>query len=369
MKFIVLLAALLIYSNSIFAAQLQCQDLFLAGRTEPISRFETRLSRLNELLPATLSPDQVINSMNSESVRAILLQLQGLAKIYELSNYENVDLTKFSEFRAEVKEFEDHLGTYMRRRELLKHVIDTQVSPKVLAAIETEVIRERDILKSFMLEKNWLPNPAKKILFLEKQLQEVTFPKKKEDQKMRAKGIIKLIKHYRSSIENLATYIYKPNYNEADLEAGLHSFRRELRWVILAIGSSDGQFYNRPPKNSSPELQQLESSYGQSKYLDMAPPQVDALQLNRQSMLILTKLVDQLGRLKDFKESQLDLVRALKAAKSFIDPVAAQKFAYDRMADTFGLIDVELETRKLYEFYLQSDPLKELLNTLKRQID
>lgn len=346
----------------------QCIQIYgvESDRIQPIDRFFTRLENLKSVLSNKSSDSEVVDALAQETSRTILLQLQALPKIYEASEYTARDIKNALAFRKEIKLVEGQLGFYMRQIELYDRTSPTEVAPQIVDYLKTNMAQSKIKLIGELRESGWLPDPSAKIDALTKRISKIEFKNRKKDQKRQVKALLDLMAATRSEIAELGKYFYKEKFDHEDLEAGLHTVRRALRWITVMISSSDGIYFYDYLGQRSAELDALESKYGSSKYLKIKSDSRVGLPLNREAMLQLTRLVTELGLLKDYRESQLDLNDALLAGKFMSSAKKAAVFAEQKMSERFGYINVEASARALYEEYLAKDPLKVLRRDLRQ---
>jgi hypothetical protein len=181
------------------------------------------------------------------------------------------------------------------------------------------------------------------------------------------RALVKGLKETRRELKGLGQYFEPKRFEEEDLENGLHTMRRALRWITMMVQSADGLVSYLPPQPRTFDDRRLISEYGQSKYAQLS--ENGAVSVDQLSVLKISKLVTELGSLKDFKESQLDLAHVLMEKPFRLSRGNAEARAFDVMTRNFGPTHVEAQARSLYEWYLKNDPLKDLQKSLERSIE
>lgn len=364
------LFSLLLFVSSGHTATLSCGQFYgvPSARIQPADRFAVRLEGLRKALANKTSEGEIVEALAKEHSRTLLLQLQALPKVIEASDYSADDIKNALAFRKEIKVVEGQIGYYVRQIELFERTSPTSVSPELVAYLKNNVELSKQQLIVKLKESGWLPDPNRRIDSLLKRVSKVDFKGRKKDQKRQVKALLDLMSSTREEIADLDRYFYKEKFDHEDLELGLHTMRRALRWMSVIVSASDGLYYYEYSPNSSPETQALEAKYGSSKYLKLKTDPEISLPLNRGAMIQITRLVTELGVLKDYRESQLDLNDALLVGKFISSAKKAAAFAELRMAEHFGTIDVESAARALFEEYLAKDPLKILRQDLRRAL-
>jgi hypothetical protein len=97
----------------------------------------------------------------------------------------------------------------------------------------------------------------------------------------------------------------------------------------------------------------------------LSAPDPSAIELNRTSVLQICKLVEDFGKMKDFKEGQLDLAEALVKGGFSPDLPTAEKYAGQIMTQKFGPMIPEERARELYKYFQSRDPLGAIAKDLE----
>jgi hypothetical protein len=358
-----------------------CRSIFQGQveAIEPLERFSKRLDILRKDVSGRTSDLELLNAFATDDSRTVTLHLQALGKIYEIALGSHGDRKAMTKFREEVKFFEGQSGDYMRLLTLKKLINSEKLPPAFAQALEKKLRLEEATAIAKFRKAGWIPDPLAKIAKLEKNLQKIDFQKIKKDRKAMLTAMIEYVDETRDSVRNLGEVINKPEYEEADLEAGVHNLRRKLRWVALLARAADGVFVFAPnddrlsgrltPPEEKSALAELEDLYGDSKYIDLQPPDPLAIEIDRPAMLDLVKLVTELGAIKDYKESYLDFVDFIMENQLAENRGAAEVIAERAATAKFGAVEVEKTGEASYQYYLAKDPLKRLRASLRRALD
>lgn len=88
--------------------------------------------------------------------------------------------------------------------------------------------------------------------------------------------------------------------------------------------------------------------------------------VKRETILKIVMLIEKLGELKNFKESELDYAEFLVRYGVALNMDEVMRTSHQVMVQAFkGDRDVEYEARQLHDYYLKEDPLK----SLRKQLD
>jgi hypothetical protein len=277
------LFSLFLFVSTGYSAALSCGQFYgvTSARIQPVDRFIVRLEGLRKALANKTSESEMVDALAKEHSRTLLLQLQALPKVIEASDYSADDIKSALAFRKEIKAVEGQVGFYMRQIELFDRTSPTSVSSEVVAYLKNNVEQSKQQLIVELKESGWLPDPNEKIDSLLKRVSKVDFKGRKKDQKRQAKALLDLMSSTREEIADLGKYFYKEKFDHEDLESGLHTMRRALRWITVIISASDGMYYYEYSRNPTPETQALEVKYGSSKYLKLKTDPEISLPLNR----------------------------------------------------------------------------------------
>ena len=193
----------------------------------------------------------------------------------------------------------------------------------------------------------------------------------KEDQNSTARGLRELVDEERDALKEIQVYFKPQHFSQDDLENGVHSMRRALRWVAMVLPATEGMF--TAVGEMGMDTAYL-AAYGDSKYLRSGsemPATVgkSPIPVKRETILKIVMLIEKLGELKDFKESELDYAKFLMRDGFAVKMEEATRASHQVMVQAFkGDRDVENEARQLYNYYLREDPLKSLRKQLDRSI-
>jgi len=118
----------------------------------------------------------------------------------------------------------------------------------------------------------------------------------------------------------------------------------------------------------------LTQEVGSSKYTRLSPPLDDPAQLEMEPVYEIARLVTQLGNLKDFKESLLDLEDIFHEMLGMKRKEAGRR-AFAILRPQFPELGIDRESRiedKLRESYAEYrtyDPLKQLVRNLEDELE
>lgn len=171
-------------------------------------------SELQNHTSATIQTDDLASSQ----LRKHLFKIQNIADIY---------VTRYPEMRQvhrESKAFEDQIGRYRKSREDLQFAQNENVE-NIQTFIDRRD-RERVNLDRFITDRGW-KHPSAKVQNLRSLLSNIQWDGAQED-----------ARYVFDQLAQKIDYIGNNNWNMFELEAtfGLHSLRKKIRWIDLAIG-------------------------------------------------------------------------------------------------------------------------------------
>lgn len=344
---------------------------------EPLVRFRELLVRLQIYQKDGRTPktkDELIVYYTSEGLRNVLLQIEGLCKIYEDGGLSKKDTKHLKDFHKEMKAFEDIMGQVSLRKTILKIAEELEkqnpgsVNPILIASLRERLVQVQDAHYGYLEQNGWLPDPKRKVADLVKYLEKIDFKKAEADQRQIAEDYLILAKHNRDKIKDLHPFIFKDHYTVDDLEAGMHEFRRTIRWMTLILHAARGVFAYSDKVDADPEFAELYNQFKDNKYFLLEEASIGHFSMDKFPFLRLSKLINDLGTLKDTKEAQLYLAEALyKSGVESNEADAAEKARKMALA-YYKLADVEPEAQKIYTYYSKRDPLKDIIENLKREL-
>ena len=338
-------------------------------RLAPLERFDALYGRLEDRLVGARTIHQIVDALDSRKVRQTLLYIQALLKVYEQMPASKADEKLITQIRRDMKSVEDAIGGLQRAEDVLKRSKKAGAPDEYIKALEQEYKEARKTTIQELRASDWLPFPIRHITLLRERLGQYSFEKKKADQQEQVSALIELVKEYRHDLVGMRAHFKPAKFTMDNLEGGLHSARRALRWVSAAIAASHGLYVYDFHSESPEETVRFESLYGNRKYLALAQPMKGAIELPWHDVLTLAMYIVEFGALKDFKESQLDLADVLIKHGLVKTPKEAEEKSFEIMKRRFGDIDVERRARELYEDYLRRDPLKAIKKALERGLE
>lgn len=348
-------------------ASISCRRAIDPSKTKPMERFSNRLDILEQALKGSLK--EVTDQMSSEPVRQASMHIQALAKLYEAQAPDKKSKNWVTDFRKEIRELENAMGTFMRFRELNIRISKLEVPEKIREAVEERMEQGRKEFIEFLKQEGYLPDAKKKFDAFKKDVEKFEFAKTKKDHKLQMKAVLDMIAESEASIKSQKKFIEKADYTHEDLEAGLHSFRRDIRWVTIAIQASDGSFTYSQKAPSTREYFELVKDYGDSKFAQLSKPLAYAAELDPLPMLRMTRFISILGKLKDIKESQIDIAEILVSSGLEKNFETAMGVAQGIVSQKYGDVNVEALAQKYYREFQIQDPMKNLKKNIKAALD
>ena len=354
------------------AGNLRCSMVFATPGDGPKFKATGRLTMdLQDLQDRLLERgvESLVKQLTSSTVRVKFLHLQALAKVYARRDLKKSDLRSLEAFRQEVKSVEKVIGDHMRVRDLYDLVAEVpSVKPEILARLNFRKKESKSEAEQKLMELGWSPDPFLKISQLINQVQKLDLGRAKEDQASTVRGLRELVDEERDALRKVGEYFMPRHFSQDDLENGVHTMRRALRWVAMVLPATEGMFTAEGELGMNAAYL---AAYGDSKYLKsgsdlpaavVKPPVL----VKRETILKIVMLIEKLGELKDFKESELDYAEFLVRDGVALNMDEAMRTSHQVMVQAFKADrDVEYEARQLYDYYLKEDPLK----SLRKQLD
>lgn len=343
---------------------------------KPLSRFEERLRKFQYGDVFLDKTSDVALFFSSENLRGISMQLEALCKIYEESDLDKKDLKRIQDFHKEIKQYEDDMGEFNLRKEIFKIAKEINVDkeepnsidPKVIVYLDEQQKNAERVALIFLKKNGWLPDPKLKVEQLLSDLSKINFYKPKKDQREVAKYYLGIARKIHKKVKKLSPYIYKSEYSVEDLESGTHEFRRSIRWMTIIIQSLRGAFAYSDQVDPDPEFEILNEKFSDNKYFKLAEASHGHIKMDKFPYLRLSKLITDVGALKDTKEAELYLAEAFLKTQVAKDQKEATAMAIAVMLKKYGRLNIEKSSQDLYEYYLTKDPIKTIIENLENGI-
>ena len=354
---------------------LQCSVLFSGVKPQPVDRFGIRIEFVRNATSSAQSKLELVDRIADDDVRKVLMQLQGLAKIYEASDLSEQTKAEFKEFRMQMKEVEGYSGDLGRVKDLYNRSKEIGVSKQLLSKIDDRVHEKRKEIAAHLKDLKWWPDLQGKMAELEERIGDLDFQKRKKDSRRQIEAVLNIVDETRTELKGLAEFFSHETFEEDELNNGPHRMRRALRWITTIMQSAEGTFTLADPHPKTPFERALAAKYGSNKYIVLSP--VGRAAIDPIPLMYLAKFVTELGKLKDYKETQLDLAQVFLDEGWAKNRTEAEQKALEIAAKKYGPIigngtgagSVETEARKLYRLYLAKDPLKALHRSLKSALE
>ena len=340
----------------------------LQSRAEPTDRFESLYGVIAKAVDGKKTAADIGDALQAEEIRRTTLLLQGLYKEYLAMSLSKSESKIMERGRQSVKSLEDANGQRTRVNDLVATATLGGASLELIEVLKRDAEQASKDYLHDLRKAGWLPDPNEELQNLRSGLHDFDFDKKKKDQRNQVQALITLADGFRADGKAMDRYFKPKDFSAKDLDNGMHALRRNLRWMTSVIQASSG-LYAYTTGAKSTRLVDLEQKYGKLKYVILAEPTKGAYLIDRETMLLLTRYVTELGLLKDFKEAELDISEVINKNNLAKNAGAAEKMAFGIVTKKFGPIDIEAKARALYAEYLKADPLKRLKEDLQAQLD
>lgn len=346
-----------------------CLSLYRVESIQPIERFTQQLELVSSVLSRDRSYQAKLKNISTNEFRFAIFQLQGLAKLYQFAVSSERRAEAFENFRNEMKLFEDTLGQMNLRQTLLAQAQKAKASQKLIRYLQEEVKKAEEKLIETLKENDWLPNPQSKVKELREILEEAGFKKKLKDKRFLVKAMSEYADGVRKKLKDLDEAINNDHYDLEILEEGPHEFRRQLRWITLLLQASSGVYEYKDQAPRSKEMKAIYDQYRSSKYIALSPASANPVKLDIMPVIIISKLVTDMGLVKDAKETEIFLAEALLKSGAITRKSEATQAAHKIAVELHGFTEIEKETQKLYHWYREIKPLNALRDNLDKELE
>jgi len=259
----------------------------------------------------TLGWDEKLEKMLNVDLRKSFFHLRILSQ-----SYESLDAKFFSKKEAQFKNIEYLIGRAGLYRDL-KVQLEQMDEPQIAEYFEKKRLRASKDLEKVFTAAGILKAPEKSIEDWKSEFSDYkAWPKTKQDRKFLLREMVKFLKDLNRSIE-------KNEYDNEDLELGLHRMRRHLREFIYRVVNLNGfiKLTNEGPLPTELrkwyfELKKENPNINVSAYLPSRDPEIDEpIDIPFQMQSILTEIVTDIGDIKDKDEPLFYIEQALQTQK------------------------------------------------------
>ncbi len=309
-----LLSLFVLLAASFGEAQQRCAQVFSkvsAHTSWAQSAVEKPLDVLEDFFVKNknLSDVEKTKLMMKEDMRKTFFRLQALARMLEPQGRDF-----FREQREYFKSLEDATGKLDLAAALRKEAEQIGNTRLVAHFQKQEVAAQRFLLSTMRASGLW-NKPEATIAKLKRDFVDngnwETGSKERE-------FLIKIISNY---AKDLHKSVKENEFDNADIEKGLHELRRRLRWILIQAMSLDGfvqlQSAPKPKKEISSWFTGVRAENPElliGKFMRTSSPVVDAPILVPQSeFALITDLVSKIGKSKDSAEMQIYFKEAMEA--------------------------------------------------------
>jgi len=318
-------------------------------------QFDIHLNKISTFLEEAKTTEDPAVYLFQNDFRAPLFQLEALARIYSSTG---PDKKKFDKMREKFKLLEDILGSIDYFDAYGKLFFNNEKIPEDVKSYfshkeQQAVSKLNKLLKS----EGWLNG---------KQLEKINHDLKKTGWKDKDKQHKRLLKFYRSEVEEIMDFAKDGKVAFTDVESGIHEFRRKLRWLSIYAQALQGCIMLVGVEQEELELENyLTDSVLCSPYNRLPPVEdkkLHPLLLSKYGFFALSWMIEQLGILKDRGLGLLALSEAIKETegiKSEKDAILQAKKYLGNKAPSID--DVLKEANKITKQFFSDRILKNLL--------
>jgi hypothetical protein len=256
------------------------------------ARFTYHLQQAEVLLTKAKKQKNPALWLFTNNARTPFFMLEGLAKLYaDLHNKK-----KFTKLKEHFKLIEDGLGQIDYYDFLAKAFAANKSVPLACKQyIKQQLNSKVEYLNAILNEKEWLSTTNKRIIKINKKLNEVSWLNPKEE-------IKQLAIFYGEAIYKINEFVIEMNYHFDNVEEDVHELRRKLRWLSIYPQALIGCVQYEKDKKAAPHLKKyLTKDIVNSPYnrFPDAGDNTTFLLLNKNYFFSLSWIIWALGNLKD----------------------------------------------------------------------
>lgn len=272
---------------------------------EGLKRFNHQIDKLEILLVlATATKNPALTLYKSKS-RQVLFNLEALCRIYK--NLHNKK--RFERMLLAFKTLEDQLGKIDYYDSYIEEFIPQANFPKVLLDnLTSHYHQELENLDKILKNERWIDEDQTKLNTIKMELAAASWKSAKKDRKKITKFLIEEIDKIEEDYKNEVL-------NFADLEHGVHEFRRQIRWISIYALVLNGLIQLKPELEIKPELEKYltkETIDNPFNILPEAKEGIEPIYINASYFYALSWLIAKVGDLKDEGLRIICLETALK---------------------------------------------------------
>lgn len=322
-----------------------------------VLRFEKHIAAFREIVGGKELPsrelDRAIDLLVEKDARGPLFRVEGLLRVYD-SVYD----AELAPFLAKIKRGEDAIGALTEKLEYLEFARKVGAPKRALKVMENDAATARARLKEA------LPVLMKNLVELEAALAKVEWKKPRKDTRAVIEELVSEIKKYE-----------KAEYDMSELQLGVHEARRNFRWILIYAQALDGMIVLQ---NSSAATKLAEYSYLETHPIASSPfSRIDPnpgvkrpVPLPVRYFLALSKVVNELGAIKNSGENAHALASALRRSGAARSSHSAHKMAHElAVKDPKFVGDFAARGRQIQKELERTKLLKRIRKALKNGVE
>ncbi|MBC7412999.1 MAG: hypothetical protein H7331_11175 [Bacteroidia bacterium] len=292
-------------------------------------RFDIQLSKVEVLFAQAKLQSNPAQWLYLNNLRTPMFMLEALAKLYsQLHNKK-----KFEKLQAKFKIIEDALGAIDHYTAFEKEFVANNKIP--IAVNQYLVIKIKDSensLNKILKKQGWLT--GKRLIKINKQLAQMNWLNETKETNL-------ITRFYTKEIKKIIVFMTESNFIFDDLEANLHEFRRNLRWLSIYPQALQGAVVLQENKKYATTLksylttQTLDSPYNKLPVSDI---QTKFVALETNNFMALSWLINALGKLKDLG-LKIEVVKEALQHNSTLTKVEAEKNALLLLGKNYPTIE------------------------------
>ncbi len=322
-------------------------------RGSPAAIFQTQLRHIDKLLMKAKRARAFKDRAFAVQFRASLFKLEGWAKIHR--HWPNKKEQKiFASIRDHAKKLEDCLAALDVALSMAADLTKRK-QPAIALIFEERAKKAQRELKHQLHDADWFSDGETRVEKMIKSLGRVDWPSVDRQISYLEKALVKDVNSVNEDFRGeWKPKLLSPNYNRDIVENALHKFRRQLRWFPIYFQTAEGIFGLGPlPNVLTSEKRKLVADYENNPFARLPKSKNNRYLIDRIAYYQLTRLIDQVGEIKDKAESYIYLRDALiKSGDSELKAAERAQVVYGQAPE-----ETPIATHKLLAEYERFKPL------------
>ncbi|QEM03112.1 hypothetical protein DIU31_006095 [Mucilaginibacter rubeus] len=318
-------------------------------------QFTPLLLQISALLTKAREAQDPAQLLYEKNFRAPLFQLEALSRIYSSTGPKK---KRFTKLKIKFKRLEDLLGQIDYFDAFAKQFSgNARIPETVLAYFQSNKEKSMQELNKVLKDKGWLDGS---------QVSKIGTRITKVDWKPKAEHHARLLDLYQTETGRIKNFADGEQVSFNDIEAGIHEFRRKLRWLSIYAQALRGCIKLVAVEKERTFLKNyVTDEVAGSPYNKLPPPENERfypLALSKYDFYALSWMIEKLGILKDQGLAILALSKAIKETDKIKDDreviIRADQYLGDQ---AIALDNVLADANKIKDQFFKDRVLENLV--------